>query len=106
MIKKPAGCRPREHAKGYAHVRRYVCCAGINLYMRPANGRRRYIVTSSLIDWAHIQNGPWLRRVSMAVADGLVPNRHQAINHHDDLTDLGDASTTNIWHITIIKHTV
>ena len=31
----------------------------IILYMRPANGRRRYIVTSSLIGWAHIQNDPW-----------------------------------------------
>ena len=26
--------------------------------MRPANERRRYIVTSSLIDWAHIQKDP------------------------------------------------
>ena len=29
---------------------------GITLWMRPANERRRYIVTSSLIGWAHIQN--------------------------------------------------
>ena len=28
----------------------------------PANERRRYIVTSSLIDWAHIQNDPWILR--------------------------------------------
>ena len=33
--------------------------AGINLSMRPANERRRYIVTSSLIGWAHTQNNPW-----------------------------------------------
>ena len=26
------------------------------MYMRPANERRRYIVTSSLIGWAYIQN--------------------------------------------------
>ena len=26
--------------------------------MRPANGRRRYIVTASLICWAHAQNDP------------------------------------------------
>ena len=28
------------------------------LCMRPANERRRYIVTSSLIDWAHTQTDP------------------------------------------------
>ena len=32
---------------------------GIIMYMRPANERRRYIVTSSLIGWAHIQIDPW-----------------------------------------------
>ena len=31
---------------------------GIILCMHPANERRRYIVTSSLIGWAHIQNDP------------------------------------------------
>ena len=31
---------------------------GIILYMRPANKRRRYIVMSSLIGWAHAHNGP------------------------------------------------
>ena len=29
------------------------------LCMRPANVGRRYIVTSSLIGWAHTQNDPW-----------------------------------------------
>ena len=28
--------------------------SGISLGMRPANERRRYILTTSLIDWAHI----------------------------------------------------
>ena len=32
--------------------------AGIILCMRPANERRRYNVTSSLIGWAHAQNKP------------------------------------------------
>ena len=36
---------------------------GIFLWMRPANGRRRYIVTSSLIGWAHTQNDPWGSRL-------------------------------------------
>ena len=33
--------------------------AGIILCMRPANERRRYIVTSPLIGWAHTQYDPW-----------------------------------------------
>ena len=33
--------------------------AGIILCMHPVNERRRYIVTSSLIDWSHKQNNPW-----------------------------------------------
>ena len=33
---------------------------GIILAMGSANERRRYIVTSSLIGWAHTQNDPWV----------------------------------------------
>ena len=33
--------------------------AGIILCIRPASEGRRYIVTSSLIGWAHTQNDPW-----------------------------------------------
>ena len=33
---------------------------GIILWIRPVNERRRYIVTSSLIGWAHTQNDPWV----------------------------------------------
>ena len=33
--------------------------AGIILCMHPANGRRRYNVTSSLIGWAHSQSDHW-----------------------------------------------
>ena len=29
--------------------------------MRPANERRRYIVTSSLIGWSHSHDDPWLQ---------------------------------------------
>ena len=32
---------------------------GSFLYMRPANEGQRYIVTSSLIGWAHIENDPY-----------------------------------------------
>ena len=37
-----------------------ILLPGIILCVHPANGRRRYIVTSSLIGWAHSQNDPWL----------------------------------------------
>ena len=32
--------------------------AGISLYMRPANGRRRYNATTSLLGWAHTSTDP------------------------------------------------
>ena len=35
-----------------------ITSSRIILWMRPANGRRRYMVTSSLIGWAHSQNDP------------------------------------------------
>ena len=37
----------------------YVSLGGIILFMHPTNGRRRYIVTLSLINWGHTQNDPW-----------------------------------------------
>ena len=33
---------------------------GMILCMRPANERRRYIVASSPVSWAHTQNDPWI----------------------------------------------
>ena len=39
-------------AKFGSHCYRVIMC------MRPANERRRYIVTSSLIGWVHTQNDP------------------------------------------------
>ena len=36
-------------------------CPGIILYMRPANARRRYSATPSLIGWAHTDNDPCLQ---------------------------------------------
>ena len=40
-------------------TRHCIPCTGIILSMGSANERRRYNVTSSLIGWAHTQNGPW-----------------------------------------------
>ena len=36
-------------------VKRWRCCAGIILCMRPTNERWRYTVTPSFIGWAHTQ---------------------------------------------------
>ena len=41
--------------------------SGIILCMRPANGRQRYIVTSSVIGWAHTQNDPCLFKSGLDV---------------------------------------
>ena len=49
--------QPGDHMTRYLKVIEKV--TGINLCMHPANERRRYIVTSSLIGWAHTQNDPW-----------------------------------------------
>ena len=38
----------------------YRWLTGIILCMPPANERRRYNVTSSLIGWVHTQNNPWV----------------------------------------------
>ena len=56
-------CQPRLPSKVFWVAKPRVL-AGIILWMRPANERRRYIVTSSLIGWAHTQNDPcaWLWR--------------------------------------------
>ena len=61
-------------------------CAGISLSMHPANERRRYMVTTSLIGWVHnldwsllcstSSTYDWMSWVSTPVGDDLVPNRH------------------------------
>ena len=43
----------------------------IILCMRPANGRRRYIVTSSLIGLVHKQNDPWWLMMTDSRPQGL-----------------------------------
>ena len=45
---------------------------GIILCMRPANERRRYMVTLSLIGRAHTQNDPWIFRPSHDASIGLI----------------------------------
>ena len=41
-----------------------IIVAEIMLCMRPANGRWRYNVTSSLIDWVHTQIYPCCKQVT------------------------------------------
>ena len=55
--------------------------SGIILCMHPANERRCYNVTSSLIGWVHAHNNPCI----MTVLDVLVANRCQAISIHPNL---------------------
>ena len=47
--------------------------------MGSVNERRRYSVTSSLIDWAHTQNGPWQWLISEVriskLIDGSIQRR-------------------------------
>ena len=51
--------------------------AGLLLGLRPANERRRYFVTSSLIGWVQAWNQPWNVHISWDIQwkdhiDGLV----------------------------------
>ena len=61
--------------------------ARIVLFMRPANERRRYIVTSSLIDWARTQNEPCL----------YVPLGFPVLTHWDWVTHICVTKLTIIW---------
>ena len=47
---------------GYSRI---ILCA------HPANERRRYIVTSSLIGWAHFQDDPWILVIILTVKFGM-----------------------------------
>ena len=57
----------------------YKCSAGIILCMRPANERRRYIVTSSPIGCAHAQKDPWFRarlyRIPLSTTTRIIKRR-------------------------------
>ena len=59
---------PIKYARGFI----VLYFAGIISCMRPANERRRYIVTSSLIGWAHTQISPWFCFGYVIVLDGFV----------------------------------
>ena len=55
--------------------------AGIVVCMRPANGRRRFIVTSSLTVWSHTLNDLWRCTTSMDVVNYLF---HQTLYQNDN----------------------
>ena len=48
-----------SHVTGNSTVCSLTQTAGIILCMHPPNERRRYIVTSFVIGWAHTQNDSW-----------------------------------------------
>ena len=54
----PAEYGQMDYMKPYAYIRN-IPYAGLILVLLPANERRRYFVTMSLIGWAQAQNQPW-----------------------------------------------
>ena len=60
--------------------------SGIILCMRPANGRRRYNVTPSLIGWVHTQNDP---------------GNWSSQSHYRN-TEMSSSHLLTLWHVTSI----
>ena len=60
---------------------KYTSQSGIKLCMCPANERRRYIVTSSLIGWVHSQNDPWGYNPGTLAYSQQVSATHFKIQH-------------------------
>ena len=56
--------------------------SGLILGLRPANERRRYFVTTSLIGWAQTQNQPWnwFQRVTPFNSSPLVRNGRKMLS--------------------------
>ena len=61
LVSGTSDCPKYQWSKpeGYGYIG-----AGIILCMRPANERRRYIITSSLIGWAHTENYLWRSEIN------------------------------------------
>ena len=83
----------------------YYTFSGIILGAGPANERRRYIVTSSLVDWAHTHNDPCLMDQKFWCWYRTIPNKpwccwcpgslfRQVIRWHD----IGITPGT-VWHM-------
>ena len=86
--------------------------AGIILCMRPANERRHYNVTSSLIGWAHTQNDLCLRvPIYMFESLGLLIHSvgntsHKTSFHHADQNDAAESHySSTIEHVTLVAIT-
>ena len=69
--------------------------AGIILCMHPANERRRYDVTWSLIGWAHAQNGPWECADDVPSRQGLHTHAHQCNVIISNVTTINTATPSN-----------
>ena len=57
----PASSVPSWSNESYVKMAQKNCCinTGLILGVRPANDRRRYFVTTSLIGWMKASNQPW-----------------------------------------------
>ena len=60
-----------------ANVKQCVCKCMAGLCLRPANKRRRYKVTPSLIGWAQTQNQSW----NVSLLTWLVSNKQRWLKH-------------------------
>ena len=72
-------CRGYNNEHGELTLSDILPFSGIILCMRPAkwaNDRRRYIVTSSLIGWAHTQNDPWFCLCRFQCVNTLRPRQN------------------------------
>ena len=65
--------------------------------MRPANERRRYIVTSSTIGWAHTQNDPCKWTLDCGVGMILICGTRQLFNQYNLTSDV-----ILLWELIII----
>ena len=71
--------------------------AGIVLWMHPANERRRYIVTSSLICWVHTQNYPWKGHQASLSSNGISLIHWLMINKKKLCIALPDVTKFRNW---------
>ena len=71
--------RVQNQSLSYHGMQRHTW-SGLILGLRPANERRRYFVTASLIGWAQTWNQPWWSCQSIkGSGEGLLPVRCQAL---------------------------
>ena len=77
------------HCVGHIPMAFYITYAGITLCMGLTSERRRYIVTSSLIGWAHTHNDPFSHVIYMTL--------RKIVSY--TVLQLNCMNTTHVYHI-------